>query len=375
MKKIISVICAAVILLSLAGCGTKLEGAQPDGEIESNGGIAVKQGDWLYFIAGGMPSLSKEAEADTLRGKICRMRDGDSGSSFDVVSPSKAYTMYIFKDRIFYTTPAKSKICFASVGTDGTGYKRIFSFDDGKFIAYGPNGAAIEKDDKIVYIDYTTLKKTEFDVKCDTAGIYVTENYIYYYAQNVASTNRLSIETGNIESLCTDIGMFLYADDTEVYFVSTRIPYRLNANTLELNEISTSHYKSLIFNKKHDAIIAQASDTDDLGLYFQPAGNIAGAEHGEDGNKPRFKLHTSDISAYCLNDDYIFFVETETGDIYRMDYEGKNKTVLGNVPSVYSLDSIDVAGKNLFVFDDTDSGYAYTVPIDGSGTLVAIKED
>ena len=121
MKKIISVICAAVILLSLAGCGTKLEGAQPDGEIESNGGITVKQGDWLYFIAGGMPPLSKEAEADTLRGKICRMRDGDSGSSFDVVSPSKAYTMYIFKDRIFYTTPAKSKICFASVCTDGTG--------------------------------------------------------------------------------------------------------------------------------------------------------------------------------------------------------------------------------------------------------------
>ena len=68
-------------------------------------------------------------------------------------------------------------------------------------------------------------------------------------------------------------------------------------------------------------------------------------------------------------------METETGDIYRMDYEGKNKTVLGNVPSIYSLDSIDVAGKNLFVFDDTDSGYAYTVPIDGSGTLVAIKED
>lgn len=374
MKKIISVICAAAILLCLAGCGTKLEGGQPDGEVSSNGGLAVKQGDWLYFIAGSMPSMLKDAEADTLRGKICRIKDGDDGSSFDVVSPNKAYTMYVFNDRIFYTTPAKTKVCFASVGIDGTGYKRIFSFDDGNYIAYGPNGTAIEKDETIVYFDYATLEKKEFDVKCDVAGIYVTENYIYYYAQNVASTNRLNIETGNIESLCSDIGMFMYADDTMVYFVSTRIPYRLNANTLELNEISTSLYRTVIFNKKHDAIIAMASDTDDVGLYFQPAGNIAGAEHGEDGNKPRFKLHTKDVSAYCLNDDYIFFVETETGDIYRMDYEGKNKTVLGNVPSVFDADSIDVAGKNLFLFDGTDNGYAYTVPVDGSGTLTAIKE-
>ena len=95
---------------------------------------------------------------------------------------------------------------------------------------------------------------------------------------------------------------------------------------------------------------------------------------GEGGNKARIKVHNKDVSAFCLNDEYIFFVESETGDIYRMTYAGKDKTVLGNIVSVFNVDSIDVVGNNLFIFDSVESGHAYTVPADGTGELKAIKE-
>ena len=157
-----------------------------------------------------------------------------------------------------------------------------------------------------------------------------------------------------------------------MYFTSARIPYRLNANTLELVQISQSLYKNALLNYKNEAIIGIASTEDDVGLYLQPMNNIAGEAVGESGNVARIKLHLQEVSAYCINDDYIFLVEAETGDIYRMTYQGTEKTVLGTVQSVYDVDSIDVAGDMLYIFDSVDNGLVYRTPIDGSGQLSLI---
>ena len=100
MKKIIAFLCVAVLLISLCACTPKLEGGQPDGEIKSNGGIAVQQGDWIYFINGSMPELAKDALSVTEQAAIYRMNTLDG--SVQQVTSEKAFNMYVYGDKIFY---------------------------------------------------------------------------------------------------------------------------------------------------------------------------------------------------------------------------------------------------------------------------------
>ena len=371
MKKIISAICILLVLCSLCGCTQKLEGAQPDGEILSNDGIAVKQGDWIYFINGCMPTSINQALADTPRGKIYRMRA--DGSQRQAVTRKKAHNMYIFEDKIFYTSPTKKDIVLYYIGVDGTGNKKVRTFGNGEFLAYGKNGVAIEDEGKVYYYDYKTLTEKVFETgKVD--GMKVSENYIYYYTLNGLATKRVGINSGVIEDVCTPVGIILEATDTEIYLVSTRLPYRVNCNTLETVKISDTFYQKTVINMKNRVIVCVESDTETFGLFIHPIDNVAGEAVGEDGNKPRKRIHTKNASAFCATDDHIFFVEEESGTVYRCDYEGKNKLVLGTVDSVNNTLSIDVVGDTLIIHDAATSGHAYYASVDGSIPVTAIKE-
>ncbi len=369
MKKIIAAFCVLLTVACFAGCGKGLEGGQPDAEIISNDGIAVIQGDWVYFINGSMPALATDAVSDTPRAKIYRMRT--DGSECTPVTSSKAHAMHLYRDKIFYISPTLTNVVLYSIGINGKNNKKLYTFNDSEFYTFGENGVAIANGGKIIYFDYENVQKSEFDTG-EVSGMMISQSYIYYYYQGASGTKRIDIASGRQETLCNDNGPFLYVDDTNVYFTSARIPYRLNANTLELVQISQSLYKNALLNYKNEAIIGIASTEEDVGLYLQPMNNIAGEAVGESGNVARIKLHLQEVSAYCINDDYIFLVEAETGDIYRMTYQGTEKTVLGTVQSVYDVDSIDVAGDMLYIFDSVDSGLVYRTPIDGSGQLSLI---
>ena len=50
MKKTTLILAAALLCVCLlTGCGYSLEGGQPDGEVVSNDGIALRQGDYIYL--------------------------------------------------------------------------------------------------------------------------------------------------------------------------------------------------------------------------------------------------------------------------------------------------------------------------------------
>lgn len=368
MKKIVSVLCILIVAFSVCACA----GNQPEqtfDEVASNGGIAAKQGEWTYFINGGMPEYVSDAlSTATARGKIYKMND--DGSNVVPVTTKKAQKFYVYNDKIFYISPTQTKLTLYRINNDGKKNKAIFTFDDGQFVEFGKNGVAIAQDEKIYYIDYANLKKQVYEVG-DVNGIYLTDNYIYYYADNKSGLKRIGYNSQTSETLCEDIGQILYVDDTMLYFSCVRVPQKVNVNTLEQTALSTSLYKNMIFSPKNQYIIAIPSDTEDTGLYRQPVNNVA----GEADQEKRLKIHPKEVLAYCLTDDYIFFVEAETGNIYRMNYAGQNKTVLGTVSSVYNADSMDVVGDKLFIFDSMESGCCYYVPIDATGQLtLAVKE-
>jgi len=359
----------------MCACTKELKGGQPDGVIVSNNGFAVQQGDWIYFINGGMPAAEAKAiDTSTNRSRIYRMTA--SGTEATPLSKYKAFDMHIYKDKIFYTSPIVDHVTLRVININGKDDKQLYTFDDAEFVTYGENGVAIAHGTKIVYFDYETLEQKDYEIGNKASGITLSESYIYYFCQNESETKCINTVTGIIDTLCSENGKFLYADDEYIFFVSARVPYRLKISTLELTEISNTLYKNCRLNYKNSAIIAIESSEEASGIYLQPIYNTAGEAVSEDGNKKRIYLHQKDISAYCVDDNYVYFVESETGNIYRSTYEGTNKTVLGTVQSVYSIDAMDVVGDMLFVFDGEANGCAYFVPVDGSTQLnLAVKEE
>ena len=110
MKKYIAAFCVLLMMLCTVGCGKGLEGGQPEAEIISNDGIAVIQGDWVYFINGSMPALASEAVSDTPRAKIYRMRT--DGSDCAPVTSQKAHAMHLYGDKIFYISPTRANVVY-----------------------------------------------------------------------------------------------------------------------------------------------------------------------------------------------------------------------------------------------------------------------
>ncbi len=371
MKKIVSLICVLVLLLSVSGCKKALENTEPNGEIVSNGGIVMKQGNWIYYINGSMPPTVNDALANTPRARIYRMRP--DGSEKQAITDKKAYGMYVYGETLFYTSPTKDSVIVYTINIDGTKNKKLIEVNDSDFISFGEKGIACEKENQIHYFDYATLEEKVFDTGV-IDDIRISDNYIYYCADSVMGIKRIEIQTGLQETLTERVGLMLYATDEVLYFVSTRIPFKVNTNTLELTQISESLYRKLYFDLEKRYMVTVLSDTADKGLFLQPIDNVAGEAVEEGKNKLRLQVHTKSASAITTTSDYIFFVEEETNDVYRMTFEGTEKTVLGNVPSVLNTYAMEVIDDTLYIMDGQESGNIYSVKIDGTSVLSAILE-
>ena len=371
MKKIISLILVAVTVLSISGCRKALTGGQPDAEVISNGGIVTKQGDWIYYINGAMPATVNEALADTERARIYRMKA--DGSQKQAVTDKKAYDMHIVGDTLFYTSPSDKDVVLYSININGKSNKKIKSFPDSSIISFGEKAVVVESSEKLFYYDYATVSELSFHTG-NVDSVKISESYIYFSADNGNGINRIEIATGRQEVLTDKVGLIINATDEMVYFISTRIPYRLNTNTLETVQISEAYYRKAYLDLDKRYLVCVLSDEADSGIFLQPIDNVAGQAVGEGGNKPRLQVHLKSAWAITTTDEFIFFVEETTGDVYRMTFEGKNKVVLGNVPSVRDTNSMEVIGDTLYIMDDATGGKIYSVKIDGSDTLKIIKE-
>ena len=305
MKKIISLILVAVTIFCITGCKKALTGGQPDAPVISNGGIVTKQGDWIYYINGAMPSIVSEALADTDRARIFRMKA--DGSQKQAVTDKKAYDMHIYGDKIFYTSPTEKEVILYSININGKGNKKIKAFQDSEFVFFGENAVIVENKEKIFYYDYETITELSFATgNIDSARI--SENYIYFCADNGNGINRIEIETGRREVVANKVGLLLHATDEMVYFVSTRLPYRVNTNTLELVQISEAYYRRTYLDMDKRYLVCVLSDEADPVIFLQPIDNVAGQAVSEGGNKPRLQVHLKSASAITTTNDYIFFI-------------------------------------------------------------------
>ena len=155
-QKFISLVAVATMLastLAFSACGNNYQPGNdltmPDTSVEaaSNGGFAVEQGEYVYFINGVESYTANNTYGDVVKGALYRIKKADlttNPGAAEVVIPTLIGSQnfetgfYIYGDRIYYATPTTDKnlhgevenswIDFKSAKLDGTDTMKGYMF-------------------------------------------------------------------------------------------------------------------------------------------------------------------------------------------------------------------------------------------------------
>lgn len=352
-KKILTIILIMTFMLSAAGCTKKLKGGQPESPVESNGLVAAKQGDWYYYINGGMPSLADYAMLPDAPAQIFRMKD----EVREQITKHKAFDFYIYGDKIFYISPNTTYLDLYCIGIDGTKDKKLAINENQGAYHFGNTGVAVENNKKVTYVDYKTLKKTVLDTG-NVEEVRVYNDYVYCYFTNKAEIIRYATNgSGTTEKLTSKNGNIISITDTDLYFAQFgETLYKVDFNTLEQKQITNSTYSKMRIANG----VMVGKDKEKKGLFVMPFTETI-----------RTQIHERSVGEYYIGEKYIFFSDTEKAKIYRSDLNGQNVTLLCDGTVRDQEFSIDQAGDYLFYFDTM--GNPFYVSIEG-GTPVSLLE-
>ena len=139
-KKALCLVAAlAMFGATLAGCGDgsykgdNLSDYVAGASVQSNGGFAVKQGDFVYFINGSESYTAGNSYGDVVKGALMRvsasdLAKGDYSNVKTVVpslfaTPSVKAGVYIFGDYVYYATPTTDKNLDGEVENNSLDFK------------------------------------------------------------------------------------------------------------------------------------------------------------------------------------------------------------------------------------------------------------
>ena len=317
MKKIsiIAIIAVLAACLLLSGCGYTLEGGQPDGKVVSNNGIAVQQGDYIYYINGSMPGYLDEALKNSPEASIFRMNA--DGTDRQQLSTRKAYAIYVVKEYIYFLSPvAADKLCIFRVSINGGNEKRILEFDANGEYAFSDHGVAAELDNGIVLYSFKEEKKSHIKDIGNIAQMYGDQK-LYYYVGNRAGVYSVDWEGGEPQQVTERNGRIMAVTQKSLYYLKNAGDYpkltQFDFDTKKETTLSSSQYDTMLLSLKNNIMVAYSSEK--TTLYYMVL----------DGVSTRVPLLEENVSTYAIGDDRIFFCSKSEDALYSINIDGTDK--------------------------------------------------
>ena len=373
MRKI-SIFAVSLLLLAcslFSGCGYKLEGGQPDGEITSNNGIAVQQGDFIYYINGTMPSMLNDALSDTDQAAIFRMNA--DGTDKQRLSTKKAYALYVVGQSIYFVSPISAdRLCLYEISINGGMEKALIEFEAGGEYACSDYGIAAEINKSIVVYSFKNKSKRTVKDIGDVAQMYGDES-LYYYVNNVPGIFELSWDEGEAKAVIEDRnGRIMGVDSKYIYYLRNEGSYpkltRYSLETKVNTTLSTSEYETMLLSVENKLMVAYSSEK--TALYYMHL----------DGESRRNSILEGKVDTYAIGTDRIFYCNNSEGAIYSIGFDGTNNSKLADIsglkgPGTTDPDYyLDVVGDKLFMFDSSDVHAIHMIDLT-DGKVVNLSND
>lgn len=233
-KKIITVICVLLLTTALlVGCGGYAEygpvgGSIPTGEVENNGGLAVKKGDYYYVVNAYEYENASNSFPNVVRGGVTRV-DSNFENPVLIVPKIVSFSttkagIYIFGDYVYYFSPGTDKDENGNVKY----YERIFTKT--KLDGTGTTD--------LVKILNTTLDYSMMEVDGVPYLIYISNNQLIAF--NTVNSSSKVLQKSVTAFACSDESIYYTRD---VYTDSiTKEEVEYDATKLNKEEITKQGY-------------------------------------------------------------------------------------------------------------------------------------
>ena len=303
-KRVLMVVMTVLLLLCVVGALYACEsyktsplatGGEKDAIVESNGGLVVKQGKYLYFVNGYTGYLTELGQdnwfGNVTKGAIARVTynaDGTLSNDVTIVVPksvmasSENVGFSIFGNWIYYVSPGSTEDRSGTVQTDtlqfmrtkldGTGTQVILNWDDTS-VKYKYTASAL------VFYDSTNRKLYSKDL---SASSFKASKPGECIAEDVSAVHFIKNETYDPKATGTPLADYiLYTKNSEDALDASNTLYAIDP--LGKNEpkvvIGADTYNDAKYNVSVLASYAEADGG--LSLYYTKTYYITGADSGE----------------------------------------------------------------------------------------------
>ncbi len=353
-------------LVLFCGCSKKytgldkpLEVEDPMAPVQSNGGIALKQGQWIYYINGDNFTRQEGERFSAYSGALCRMKA--DGSEKTIVVDKDICIFDYYNGRFYLCVYENNQSYVASVKVDGTDYVEYRKIDD---IFYGGcysflNGYIYyTKDFKLHRMDENgknVQKITDFKIY----NLRANGNYVYF-------TRDIDGDIGSIYKLINGKTDFVEVTKDPAYVLDiigdTTYYYMLSSGTVYAYDALSGSAKSIIYGGYTDYLFLPsknfnvisytiANDSDEVGGIFTLEAN----------GGPKKQI--SSFSGKCMlyYEGYIYYINVDQlNQLYRVKLDGTGEECVSE-EFVYDYISLDITDNYLYFFSDSDYDRIYRI--------------
>ncbi len=364
----------------LCGCADKneykglekpLANAQPNEAVVSNGGLACRQGDWIYYINGDNFTRHEGERFHEYAGALCRMKV--SGEEKDVVVNKDVSLFNIVGDTIYLCVFEKGSSYIAKVKLDGTNYVTVEKIDDiysGGCYAFKNGYIYYTKDYKLHQITPEGEKKqiTEFEIY----NARVCDEYLYFTREisgEIGSVYKMKHQDSGFVEVTKEPAYVLdcFGDVAYYYMMGTGNVYEYSAKDGKAKIVVYAGYTDYLFDESIDGYVVSytlESEEEISGTFLIPSGG---------GQKKQISQHSGRCMTYY--NGYVYYVNvTKLNNLYRCTLDGTVDECISE-EFVYDYDTLDVVDNYLYFLSDSDYDRIYRVNMDTSEVECVEFED
>lgn len=348
------------ICLLLCGCSSSteefhLEGADPTAPIISDGGIAIGQGQHIYYLNGDNYVRRDGLRLHAFRGAICRMNS--DGTDKGVLCNDDVSIFNLEGDTIWYVAWDNNVSRVYSIKTDGSGRRKLADIDS----TYDGGGYGFSKDhiyytyNGMLYrIDRDGANKLQLsfgrvcNVYSDENGVYYTD----YEDQDYGGVYFIKHGSDVAKQITKEPSYVLGGIGGKVYYYRFENGFCYSYDFLSDSSESVAHlgYEEYCFTEHGKIYASYLSDDKEHGIFSIDLNSGVKELLCQDRTE-RMLYHQGYV--YYINDSALY-------SLYRVNVLTKEKEqVVDNMVS--SVDLLDIVGDWLYYFNDDDESRIYRV--------------
>ncbi len=370
-KRLASIFTVVVLLCACSndysGLKKPLLGAQPEKQVISDGGVASRQGEWVYYINGDNFTRGEGERFHEFAGALCRMKT--DGTQKDIVVDRDVSLFNIDGDKI-YLCVYEGTSCVASVNIDGSDYKVLKTVDDiyyGGSYAYQDGKIYYTRDFRLYSLDCAGEKETKitdfkiYNLRAGGGRVFFTREE----DENIGNLYELS-DDGFHEITSTPAYLLCAEKDKAFYYMlGNGTVYEYFSGSAE--PVVYGGYTEYAFTDDTYYVSASYTDENDneiSGIYAIPSGG---------GQKKQISENYGSCMAVC--GDHLYYInKTKLNYLYRCALDGSCDECVCE-EFILDNDTLDVLDKYIYFFSDGDYDRIYRIDTDTLETECVELED